>query len=66
MSCCKGPVISHMHALTTISAFSSTAVVLYNVQRTSLATHVFRLLRQAAVDRRPVPWLLIENVGGLY
>lgn len=33
--------------------------------RTSLATHVFRLLRQAAADRRPVPWLLIENVEAI-
>lgn len=49
-----------MHALIT---FSRTAVVVSIVQRTSLATHVFRLLRQADVDRRPVSWLLIENVG---
>mmetsp|Transcript_8743 Transcript_8743/g.26158 ORF Transcript_8743/g.26158 Transcript_8743/m.26158 type:complete len:819 (+) Transcript_8743:109-2565(+) len=33
--------------------------------RTSLVQHVFRLLQQAQEDRRPVPWLLLENVEAL-
>lgn len=36
---------------------------------TSLVRHVFRLLSRAKEDRRPVPWVLLENVrrgkGGL-
>ena len=31
-------------------------------QRTGSGRHVFRLLRQARRDCRPVPWLLLENV----
>lgn len=30
-----------------------------------LVQHVLRLVRRAAEDHRPVPWLLFENVLGL-
>ncbi|KDD76604.1 hypothetical protein H632_c164p0, partial [Helicosporidium sp. ATCC 50920] len=32
---------------------------------TSLVRHVFRLLSRAKEDRRPVPWVLLENVEAL-
>lgn len=32
---------------------------------TGLVRHVFRLLRRAAAARRPVPWVLLENVEAL-
>lgn len=32
-------------------------------QSTGLVRHVFRLLATAKADRRPVPWVLLENVS---
>lgn len=34
-------------------------------QSTGLVRHVFRLLQRARDDRRPVPWVLLENVEAL-
>ncbi|PSC75340.1 methylase [Micractinium conductrix] len=34
-------------------------------QSTGLVRHVFRLLQRAKDDRRPVPWVLLENVEAL-
>lgn len=36
------------------------------VQSTGCGRHVFRLLRRAVSDRRPIPWLLLENVRNCY
>ena len=33
------------------------------MQASGLVKHVFRLLEQASRDKRPVPWVLLENVS---
>ncbi len=33
------------------------------MQSSGLVRHVFRLLAKALEDRRPVPWVLLENVS---
>jgi hypothetical protein len=41
---------------------AATAAAAAPVQSTGLVKHVFRLLGKARDERRPVPWVLLENV----
>ena len=42
-------------------SFDPLVPCLLTLQSTGCGRHVFRLLRQAQRDRRPIPWLLLEN-----
>jgi hypothetical protein len=61
----SSPPHTHTHMPPRISPHACPPYLGAAMQSTGLVRHVFRLLRCAKeVDRRPVPWVMLENVGG--